>query len=120
MYKSARKLIMDSAKERRFHQRLPLRLNVLCQTVGLSSGKSYTGSTIDVSTGGMLVEVNESGLDEGQLLSIEMSVPPTTGLVEYGGRFSSYARVCRVLERRDDSSAKAVALEFCDSPHFRT
>ena len=111
---------MEQIKDRRYHQRLPLRLNVLCQTVGLSSGKSYTGNTIDVSTGGMLVEVNEGGLDEGQLLSIEMSVPPTTGLVEYGGRFSSYARVCRVLERDDDCFAKAIALEFCDCPHFRT
>jgi hypothetical protein len=110
---------MDQTSERRYYQRLPLKLSVHCQTVGLSSGKFYTGSTIDVSTGGMLLEVNEPGLDEGQLLSIEMAVPPTTGLAEHGGRFSSYARVCRVLERRNDSSAKAVALEFCDSPRFQ-
>ena len=111
---------MENTKEKRYHQRLPLRLRVHCQTVGLSSGKSYNGNTVDVSPGGMLVELSEPGLQEGQLLSIEMHVPPTTGLVEYGGRFSSYARVCRILEYNPEQSAKTVALEFCDSPHYRT
>ena len=114
---------MEHVKNRRFHERRPLRLNVLCQTVGLSGGKAYTGSTIDVSTGGMLVEINDGRLNEGQLLSVEMSVPPTTGLLEYGGRFSSYARVCRTDIERDEfssSNARTVALEFCDSPHLRT
>lgn len=111
---------METITEKRYHQRLPLRLSVHCQTVGLSSGESYNGSTVDVSPGGILVELNEPGLQEGQLLSIEMHVPPTTGLVEYGGRFSSYARVCRVLEYTPECTAKKVALEFCDSPHFKT
>jgi hypothetical protein len=113
---------MENVKNRRFHKRLPLKLNVLCQTVGLSGGRAYTGSTIDVSSGGMLVEINDGRLNEGQLLSVEMSVPPTTGLLEYGGRFSSYARVCRTdIDRSEfpDSNARAVALEFCDSPQLR-
>jgi hypothetical protein len=70
----------------------------------------------------MLVEINGGRLNEGQLLSVEMSVPPTTGLLEYGGRFSSYARVCRAdIDRSEfpDSSIRAVALEFCDSPQLR-
>ena len=114
---------MENIENRRFHKRLPLRLNVLCQTVGLSGGRAYTGNTVDVSTGGMLLEINDGRLSEGQLLSVEMSVPPTTGLLEYGGRFSSYARVCRTGIDRDEfpeSGARAVALEFCDSPHLRT
>jgi hypothetical protein len=117
---------MEETQDRRYHQRLPLRLNVLCQTVGLSGGRSYSGSTVDVSTGGMLVEMNEPGLNEGQLISVEVSVPPTTGLMEYGGRLSSYARVCRIdqeqMEQIELSKAgsKAIALEFCDCPHFST
>ena len=116
---------MEETKDRRYHQRLALRLNVQCQTVGLSGGKSFSGSTVDVSTGGMLVEMSEPGLNEGQLISVEMAVPPSTGLMEYGGRLSSYARVCRiddenVAQSEPESRSKAIALEFCDSPHFST
>ena len=113
---------MKTSKERRRHQRLPLRLSVLCHKVGLSEGRVYTGNTINVSPGGMLMEINTRGLNEGELVSIEMSVPPTKGLLEYGGRFSSYARITRVSGNhpagtlRHAVAIQTVALEFCASP----
>ena len=108
-------------EDRRRHRRLPLKLSVYCQKVGLSGGKLYSGRTINVSPGGMLIEMKGDQLRDGELLSIEMSVPPTEGLLDFGGSFSSYARVIR---RHDDgdplmSATNTVALEFCDSPKLR-
>ena len=116
---------MDSEKERRIHKRLQLKISVLCQTVGICGGNAFTGKTVDVSPGGILVEFNSRGLSDGQLLSIEMSVPPTEGLLEYGGRFSSYAKVIRVSDHdparmsRRSSVAQTIALEFCESPKLQ-
>ena len=115
---------MEAGKERRVHDRHRLKLDVFCQTVGLAGGRFYSGNTIDVSPSGVLVEVNESGLGVGQLLSVDMPVPPTQGLLDYGGRFSGYARVVRVEELQEDGlgggdSIQAIALEFCQSPKLR-
>ncbi len=113
---------MEEGKERRSHQRLPLRLAVLCQRVGSPGAGIYTGNTVNVSPGGMLMEINDCRIKQGELLNVEMSVPPTEGLLEYGGRFSSYARVIRIeappsIRPGDRASATlSVALEFCESP----
>jgi hypothetical protein len=97
---------------------------VLCQKVGLSDGRLYSGNTVNVSPGGMLVEVNQSPLRDGELISVEMTVPPTEGLLEYGGRFSSYARIIRVDDANSEngmssSSGNSIAMEFCESPRLR-
>jgi len=116
---------MGSENDRRIHKRLELRISVLCQTVGICGGDTFTGNTVDVSPGGILVEFNSRGLSDGQLLSIEMSVPPTEGLLEYGGRFSSYARVIRLEDIKSgvrpgaSSMVQTAALEFCQSPKLR-
>jgi len=116
---------MSEEKNRRRHERLPLKFDVLCQKVGLEGGKVYTGRTVNVSSGGVLLEINGSGLSDGELLSIDMSVPPTEGLLEYGGRFSSYARVVRVGRSHAGNPVGAgpmietIALEFCESPRLR-
>jgi len=111
-------------EDRRRHERIPLKLSIYCQRVGHSAGKLYTGRTINVSPGGILVEMKSNELQEGELLSVEMTVPPTEGLLEFGGSFSSYARVIR--NRADVKHALAeapfaevIALEFCDSPKLR-
>ena len=111
--------------ERRKHKRIPLKFTVLCQKVGLSDGRLYSGNTVNISPGGMLVEVNQSPLRDGELVSVEMTVPPTEGLLEYGGRFSSYARVIRIADNPMDSSVSnsfngnEIAMEFCESPRLR-
>jgi hypothetical protein len=113
---------MKSEKDRRRHQRLPLSLTVVCQKIGVSPGRIYTGNTVDVSPGGALVGFNNCRLKDGELLSVDMSVPPTKGLLEYGGKLSSYARVIRVDKPRSGRTAKSgsmvqtIALEFCESP----
>ena len=115
---------MEEGQEKRRHQRLSLHLAVLCHKVSSPGGGIYTGNTINVSPGGVLMEINNCTIEKGELLNIEMSVPPTEGLLEYGGRFSSYARVIRIQSipsaqmKRKPHSAVSVALEFCASPTF--
>jgi hypothetical protein len=114
---------MIEEKNRRTHPRLPLRLDVVCQRVGQGTG-ICTGSTVNVSPSGMLLEVNSARLNEGELVSVEMSVPPTEGLLEFGGRFDTYARVVRTdpdtgQTRPFLGPTRRVALEFCQSPKLR-
>lgn len=118
---------MTEEKDKRDHKRLPLRFNVLCHKVGTPTATAYTGNSVNVSPGGMLMEVQGRGLGLGDLISVEMSVPPTEGLLEYGGRFTSYARVLRINDTTDPPSpirkrgslAQKIALEFCESPKLK-
>ena len=118
-------MLMMEEKNRRSHERLPLKLAVICQKVGVSGGQVYTGNTVNVSPGGILLEINSEGLCGGDLVSVDMSVPPAEGFFEYGGRFSSYARVVRVEEGSDmgrsssDTMLQTIALEFCELPKLR-
>jgi c-di-GMP-binding flagellar brake protein YcgR len=107
--------------ERRRHNRLPLKLSIFCQKVGQSGERLISGRTLNVSPGGMLVEMKGAEINDGELLSVEMSVPPSEDLLDYGGNFSIYARVIRTIsqETSEDSSSKQFALEFCDSPTLR-
>ena len=116
--------LMEVGKDRRKHRRLPLKLTVLCRKVGSAEDSVYTGKTLDVSPGGMLMEINSCGLNQGQLLTVEMSVPPAQGLLEYGGRFSSHARVVRVENTHSGNQSRSdgpsviqtIAMQFCELP----
>ncbi|MCK5174302.1 MAG: PilZ domain-containing protein [Planctomycetes bacterium] len=114
---------MERGSDRRRHTRLPLRLTVVCRRVGTPGERVYSGSTVNVSPGGMLMEINMRELETGELLNVDMTVPPDEELLEFGGRFSNHARVVRVdaLPRRSrsGSAAQRIALEFCDSPKLR-
>lgn len=111
--------------ERRKHKRLPIRLPLFCQRVGLSSEKSYLGTTVNVSTGGLLFMSNSEELTEGDLLMVELSVPPTAGLLEFGGRISSFARVLRSTDVQASFTTssslparRGIAVQFCQPPKY--
>ncbi len=116
---------MGTVNEKRKHQRLPLRFAVLCQRVGVPVSKVYTGTSVDVSPGGMLIDFNTNVLKHGELLSVEMPIPPTKGILEYGGRFSGYARVIRIessypqKKGKSNSPGQTIAVEFCESPKLQ-
>jgi len=116
---------MKEDKDRRRYRRQPLRLTVLCQKLGRRGGTVYAGNTVNVSPGGVLAEFGDCRLEDGELVSVDMTVPPTEGLLDYGGRLSSYARVIRVdrphslATTQARSITQAVALEFCESPKLR-
>lgn len=110
---------MEKGEERRRHKRLQLKLAVLCQKVGVPASKLFSGNTVNVSTGGALIDFNSDGISQGELISLEMTLPPTEGLLEYGGKFTSYARVIREHKPQKkalNKNEKSLALEFCESP----
>ena len=108
--------------DRRRHRRFPLKLSIICQKVGLSGGELVSGKTVNVGPGGMLVEVNRGNVNEGELLSVEMSVPPMEGMLDFGGSLSNHARVVRSndSEAPEETAENIIALEFCGSPKLRT
>lgn len=115
--------------DRRLYRRIPLKLAVLCQKAGLMEGRLYTGNTINVCPGGVFMEINGAGLDIGELVNLELAVPPTQGLLEFGGRFSTYARILRIQSPHhkppeevmtgEGSDIYRIAMEFCEVPRLR-
>jgi hypothetical protein len=107
--------------ERRKHERLPLQLDVQCQQVGSGGANIYAGKTINVSTGGVFFHVADCKFGCDDLLNVELTVPPTAGLLELGGKLSTFARVIRVQKAMPDASPQfrhAVAAEFLECPKF--
>ena len=106
--------------ESRKHRRLPLKLGLSFSKVGVSGESFSKGHTLNISTGGMLIETTAEGLNKGGLINLELSVPPTNGLLEFGGKISGFARVLRVrpvnTHQLSMHQQYSVALEFCHAP----
>lgn len=112
---------MDRA-ERRKYKRLPLKLDLSCRKVGPTPEKFHTGCTVNAGPGGLYFETSAASfkpdnLLPGNLLRVELSIPPTAGLLELGGRISGFARVLRASNIYDSllSAKYGVAVEFCQS-----
>lgn len=82
--------------ERRQHRRLQMHLPLeFCRASESAAGRHHT-VTRDVSTGGIYFETAMDDLRKGELLDIEMTIPPGEGHFPYQGRVSSVARVIRM------------------------
>jgi hypothetical protein len=110
---------------RRKHDRLALRLNVLWHRAGGERANVFSGRTVNVSTGGVCFESGHCEIRENDIVNLELSVPPTDGALEFGGRLGTMARVVRVDEAKGmmplESGAMpkiAVAAEFIGLPKF--
>jgi len=108
--------------ERRKFNRLPVTLNLLCREVGSTAEELHKARTVNVSPGGLFFETTTDTFKPGSLLKVELSIPPTVGLLEFGGRISGFARVlrtCNLCGARTDADLHpnryGVALEFCQS-----
>jgi hypothetical protein len=103
---------MDRLEKRR-HKRLGAKYNLSCRKVGSTANITYDGHTVNVSTGGLYFETIRSAFERGDLLHVELSIPPTSGLLEFGGKIAGFAKVLRT----DSASGRhGVALEFCRPP----
>jgi len=89
---------------------------MLCQSVGVDKSTVSSGKTVNISTGGVLIKTSHNKFNIGDLINVQMTVPPTEGLLEYGGRMQGYARVTRVNKLTKTDSGKLVALQFCHPP----
>lgn len=111
--------------ERRRHRRLPIKIPLSCSKVGSRGEKARKGLTVNVSPGGLYFQTRTATFKDGSLVRVELSIPPTTGVLELGGTISSFAKVLRTHRIQDShtstvlsSSKYGVALEFCQSPKF--
>lgn len=105
--------------ERRRDRRLSRRFDLLCHAAGSTAGKPYDGQTVNVSSGGLYFETVGT-FEPGGLLHVELSIPPTPGLLEFGGRIAGFARVLRTYSIGGSSADEepsceryGVAVEFC-------
>ena len=113
--------------EKRKYKRLPIRLDLCCHKDGSEAKEAYTGYTVNVSAGGLLFETTTDIFKPGNMLKVEMSIPPTVGLLEFGGSVSGLGMVvrthtiCDSAKGTDFTSTKSgVALEFCRPLSFST
>jgi len=100
-------------KEKRRHKRLGAKYSLSCRQVGATDDKSFSGHTVNVSTGGVYFETETEIFKQGSLLRIELDVPPTSGLLEFGGKIAGYAKVLRT---QMVSGKHGVAVQFCRPP----
>lgn len=109
--------------ERRRHKRLPIKIPLSCSKVGSTAEKTRKGLSVNVSPGGLYFQTLSATFKGGCLVKVELSIPPTTGVLEFGGTISSFAKVLRTHRIQDSdtstvssSSKYGVALEFCQPP----
>jgi hypothetical protein len=110
---------MMERTERRRDKRLGERFELLCHAVGSTAGKPCDGRTVNVSSGGLYFETTGT-FEPGNLLRVELSIPPTPGLLEFGGRIAGFARVLRAhsigkssADEEPSCERYGVAIEFC-------
>jgi len=111
--------------ERRKYKRLGAEFDISYREVGSAKEQFHSGSTVNVSPGGLYFETESAPFKQGSLLEVELSIPPRRGLLEFGGRISGFARVLRTDNIYESARGKdltfgkyGVALQFCRSPRL--
>lgn len=112
---------MDSCEKRKF-KRLPIALGLSCRKAGSVTESPHKGCTVDVGPGGLYFEMADDAFVPGNLLKVELSIPPTAGLLEFGGKIATFAKVLRTsnLIGSLSSNKYGVAIQFCQSPKLCT
>jgi hypothetical protein len=104
---------MMDRTEKRKHRRLGANYNISCRKIGSTENRAYDGFTANVSPGGLYFETDTDTFEQGNLLKVELSIPPTSGLLEFGGKIAGFAKVLRTDSIADGFG---VALQFCRPP----
>lgn len=106
--------------ERRKFKRLQVKLDLSCRLAGAPAKQTYKGQTRDVSPGGVYFHTAASVFKPGNRLNIQLSIPPTAGLLEFGGKISAIANVLRIDSHKKEkdipSDSCGVAVQFSQSP----
>jgi hypothetical protein len=110
---------MDQHNKRRY-ERLGAKFEISYQKIGSRSGHMREGYTVNISPGGLYFRTKADTFKRGDLLKVELSIPPKSGLLEFGGKMAGFAKVLRsdaIFDSLagDDSSGsnQGVALQFC-------
>jgi len=109
--------------ERRRDRRLGASFDVSFYKVGSTANEPYDGHAVNVGPGGLYVETTARTIEQGDLLRVELSIPPTPGLLEFGGKIAAFAKVLRadniggdIAGGNSTCNKYGVALQFCDRP----
>jgi hypothetical protein len=112
--------------EKRKYKRLPIKLDLSCRKIDSTAKQFHTGCTVNVSPGGSYFETAADMFKPGSLLKVELSIPPTTGLLESGGSISGIGKVLRThtvsssrTKTEPNFVRSGVALEFCQPLKLR-
>ena len=112
---------MNEGEQRR-HQRIDLKLELVCRLAGDSGDKLYSGHSLNISTSGLLAQTYRSNIKIGDLVSLEMSVPANDGSLDFGGKMEAFAKIVRINNKRhpeeDGLGHQMLAMQFCQSPKF--
>ena len=111
--------------ERRRYKRMPARLPVTCRKIGSGTQKPFSGHTVNVCPGGVYFESDSDVFETDNLVKVGLTIPPSDGLLEHGGRIAGFAKVLRVEPLHGSSGHSrvkkyGVAVEFCKSPRLCT
>lgn len=116
--------MMDRLDNRK-HKRLGAEFDISCHRVGSAAGTFHEGRTMNVSPGGAYFETATDAFKRGNLLRVELSIPPTPGLLEFGGKIAGFAKVLRAdnigaspAGGGSSASRYGVALQFCRPPRL--
>ncbi len=109
-----------SRSDKRKYKRSTIKLDLSYRKVDSTAKQSHTGCTVNVSPGGLYFETAADVFKLGSLLKVDLSIPPTSGLLEFGGSISGLGKVLRahtISDSRTDTKLpfvrSGVALEFC-------
>ena len=95
---------IPSPPERRKHRRLRMALPLEFRRSTQPSVGPYRSVARDVSTGGIYFETVLEDLRKGELIDIELTIPPGEGHFPYQGRVSSVAAVVRTEKLASSAS----------------
>lgn len=113
---------MDGS-ERRTYKRTIKGLALSYRRITPAEKISHGGQTSNVSPGGLYFRTRSTTLEPGNLVAVEVSIPRTAGVLEFGGKISGLARVLRAhricdlgADIRCPAGTCGVAVEFCQRP----
>ncbi|OHB77922.1 MAG: hypothetical protein A2Z25_17000 [Planctomycetes bacterium RBG_16_55_9] len=116
--------MMDRPDKRRY-ERLRAVFGISCRKIGSRMAHVREGQTVNVSPGGLYFHTAADSFKRGDLLKIELLIPPKPGQLEFGGKMEGVAKVLRAENITDYSTGEAspgsgygVALQFCRPPKF--
>lgn len=114
--------MMDRDNKRKY-ERLETKFELSCRRIGSHSSQTLQGYTVNISPGGAYFRMKTDTFKRGDLLKIELSIPPKSGLLEFGGKMAGFAKVLRADTICDSSTDEGssegihgVALQFCRPP----
>ncbi|MHC4478503.1 MAG: PilZ domain-containing protein, partial [Planctomycetota bacterium] len=113
-----------STTDKRRHKRSQLNLDLSCRRIDADPQEAHVGRTLNVSTGGLYFETSAPALKPGNLIRIDLAIPPSPGLLQFGGKLRSLAKVLRTetLARQGDlrTVKHRIAVQFCRGPKLST